>query len=409
MFDELYQRQGALNVSAGTRSNDITNVVFSNANGVSFGLSGSTVTATVKTNYQSSGAYLTTAMASNAATISNIKVSAGASSANLSALTFSNSNGVSFGLSGSTITASVDAGTGGGGSAGTVSGFEPFPLYGAATANSIPEIGSWNFWPIVIPGNIYSGRINMFVSHDDTNGAVGRLSTGSSFASNTTGTLSHRYLLGRSIALYSRGAGANNTQLESFWSNAWTLQLDESVSVALTNATHVTAGASYTLSYICSVGSDGAYTTTTLSTQAARSSASVSMATSAFTASLATVLNLLTGKLNIPYGFNTSVPMGQYWLAVGYSTSRTSLGSSLPDIIPLVNHFGMNAVSTDQHRLFGNTATTGRTMYMPGWGLYTAASGVPPITVQFTEIKQTSAQFYPYLNFINLPADPKQT
>lgn len=40
-------------------------VVFSNANGVSFGLNGSTVTATVSTNYQSTGNYLTTAMASN--------------------------------------------------------------------------------------------------------------------------------------------------------------------------------------------------------------------------------------------------------------------------------------------------------------------------------------------------------
>lgn len=55
------------------------------------------------------GAYLTTAMLSNAATISNIKVSAGTSSTNLSAITFSDSNGVSFGLNGSVITASVAA------------------------------------------------------------------------------------------------------------------------------------------------------------------------------------------------------------------------------------------------------------------------------------------------------------
>lgn len=51
-------------------------------------------------------AYLTTAMQSNAATISNIKISAGAASANLSAVTFSNSNGLAFGLNGSTITGS---------------------------------------------------------------------------------------------------------------------------------------------------------------------------------------------------------------------------------------------------------------------------------------------------------------
>lgn len=43
-----------------------TAYVFSNGNGVSFGTNGSTVTATVKTDYQSAGAYLTTAMASDA-------------------------------------------------------------------------------------------------------------------------------------------------------------------------------------------------------------------------------------------------------------------------------------------------------------------------------------------------------
>lgn len=51
-------------------------------------------------------AWLTTAMQSNAATISNINVSAGATSNNLSALVFSNSNGLAFGLSGSTVTGS---------------------------------------------------------------------------------------------------------------------------------------------------------------------------------------------------------------------------------------------------------------------------------------------------------------
>jgi hypothetical protein len=42
-----------------------TAFVFSNSNGVTFGTNGSTVTATVATNYQSQGAYLTTARASN--------------------------------------------------------------------------------------------------------------------------------------------------------------------------------------------------------------------------------------------------------------------------------------------------------------------------------------------------------
>jgi hypothetical protein len=76
-------------LSAGTTSNLLSAVTFSNSNGVSFGLNASTVTASVATS------------------LTNVNVSAGTTSNNLSAVTFSNSNGVSFGLNGSTVTASV--------------------------------------------------------------------------------------------------------------------------------------------------------------------------------------------------------------------------------------------------------------------------------------------------------------
>ena len=88
-----------IKVSAGTLSSNRSDVTFGDSNGVSWGLNtNGVITATVATNYQSSGAYLTTAMQSNAATISNIKVSAGTLSANRSDITFSDSNGISWGL-----------------------------------------------------------------------------------------------------------------------------------------------------------------------------------------------------------------------------------------------------------------------------------------------------------------------
>lgn len=85
--------------SAGTLSALRSDLTFADSNGVSFGLSADgVITAIVATNYQSQGAYLTTAMQSNAVTISNIKVSAGTLSQARSDLTFADSNGVSFGL-----------------------------------------------------------------------------------------------------------------------------------------------------------------------------------------------------------------------------------------------------------------------------------------------------------------------
>lgn len=65
-----------------------TAYVFSNSNGVSFGTNGSTVTATVATNYQSQGAYLTTARASNDAVGLNTAVSNVTATINSSGFSF---------------------------------------------------------------------------------------------------------------------------------------------------------------------------------------------------------------------------------------------------------------------------------------------------------------------------------
>jgi hypothetical protein len=84
---------GSLAISAGTLSGIRSDLTFSNSNGVSFGLdTNGVITASV-------GAF--------GAGLTNIKLSAGVASELRSDVTFSNSNGVSFGLNAGTITASV--------------------------------------------------------------------------------------------------------------------------------------------------------------------------------------------------------------------------------------------------------------------------------------------------------------
>lgn len=128
-------------LAAGTQTANTTGtVLFSNSNGISFGMSNSSIltashnalttamasnrgsdfvqataafagtsaSGTIASNgiSVSIGPYITTAMLSNAVTLSNIRVSAGTTSNLLSALTFGDGNGISFGLNASTLTAS---------------------------------------------------------------------------------------------------------------------------------------------------------------------------------------------------------------------------------------------------------------------------------------------------------------
>src|SRR6185436_2053375 len=176
------------NFSAGTTSNNLSQVSFKNTNGVSFGLDAGTITATVKTDYQTSGAYLTTAalsgdtskyvqaweitgntagttssaqgtklyfsgganvtLSGNSNTIvvsaaaggggGSVNFSAGTTSSNLGSVVFSNSNAVNFGLSGSTITASVTYVTTSYATAGSATN-----VYGVDSANSTGTVTRW--------------------------------------------------------------------------------------------------------------------------------------------------------------------------------------------------------------------------------------------------------------------------
>jgi hypothetical protein len=125
----LIPGDSGITVSAGTASGFLSEVVFSNSNGVSFGLNGSTITAsavggtgagiavadsvnTVATGTvvfaNSNGVSFGLNGSTLSASIHPLNVSAGTTSNNLSAVTFSNSNGISFGLNGSVLTASAN-------------------------------------------------------------------------------------------------------------------------------------------------------------------------------------------------------------------------------------------------------------------------------------------------------------
>lgn len=144
---------GSITVSAGTLSSQASHLTFQNSNGVSWGFDGANITATVATNYQSQGAYLTTAMASNrgsdfvqanatfhgtnasgtiasdgisvsvAAASASINISAGTTSNNLTDIKFADTIGFSFGLSGSTITGAPAIGVSAGTLAATLGGY----------------------------------------------------------------------------------------------------------------------------------------------------------------------------------------------------------------------------------------------------------------------------------------------
>jgi hypothetical protein len=161
-------------ISAGATLATGPQVVLSSANGVSFGIAGNTITASVATS------------------LTNINVSASGSSANLSAIVFSNSNNVTFGLTGSTVTASAG---GGGGGAATISqwpvgvpalyGFsQAAPIFtgsSGATGGSTQWTASGGVWSVPFPYQLELSRVDGFLSAQATSAGTGSATVGLMF------------------------------------------------------------------------------------------------------------------------------------------------------------------------------------------------------------------------------------
>jgi hypothetical protein len=211
--------------------------------------------------------------------LTNIKVSAGTLSNNLSALTFANSNGVTFGLSGSQITASVNAG----GAGPTVSMYPALPH---AWATSSMYTGA-----STTVGGGSSSTLSFYLSPLVLGAAVTFNGVGAILSAGTaagTGSGTHRHVLG----IYTLNGGTALSRLTNFAFNA------------LHSASSSTA---HTLSFWAGdfAGSTAASTL--------RISGNVSAS--------------LTGLRQVEFNASSSgssLSAGQYWIAHGYNFRSSS-------------------------------------------------------------------------------------
>lgn len=143
--------------------------------------------------------------------LTNIRVSAGTTSNLLSDITFSNSNGVSFGINASTITASVNAG-----GAPTIKSYNNLAGLGGDTALASFNADSLAIFPMgwgVFPGNMSVNTILLRLSTSLT-------ATASSSSNSFTFNLAFYTLNGSTLSLatsgsstFAVGAGTSNTAL----------------------------------------------------------------------------------------------------------------------------------------------------------------------------------------------------
>jgi len=427
--------------SAGTTSNNISDVVFSNANGVSFGLNGSTITASVNpggggglgavaagTQTATSGTVVfsdsngvtfgmsgstrvTASVGAGATATGNFgALAAGTQTATSGTIVFSDSNGISFGLSGSSrVTASytvpstaglisavnVSAGTTSNNmSAVTFSNANgvSFGLNGSTITASVSPGGgggvtlsSWDPWPFVAQTGVgslslqsnTSGAMSLFPFKLDEYVAAEAIGMVLSASFITGSTNSYQQSGTLQWGLFTRATGANSTQLSLAGSNSL------SYAVTYTNS-------SITVSQATSTGTN-AYTYST--------TASAGLNISSGYTGLK-LFNLVLGSTVTP---------GAYWLGMfhrnstvnGNSGIRLSLVGathSLTGLAPFGSFSSAHSTGTNVPLGLGGNFALGQ-------GSYTVAATVTamPSSITMSQITQAGVNLMPYARLFTRP------
>jgi hypothetical protein len=141
----------AVNLSAGTTSNNLTNFVFSNSNNMTFGLSGSTVTGSFNP--------VNIGMSTNGNTAGTTGTFDGGGLQYI----FAGGNNITLSQSanGSSVTLSINGAAGGGGG-GTLSGYDPFH-YGAESVAGQQGAGTLFIQPIKNTPTFQFDRVGMMI------------------------------------------------------------------------------------------------------------------------------------------------------------------------------------------------------------------------------------------------------
>jgi hypothetical protein len=456
-------------ITTGALSGDTTKYMqqwslVGNVAGTSNSIQGSNIYFSGGNNVTLSGNSNTIVVSAAAAAPSPVNVTMNGVSGNLATIQFNNLNGVSFGLNGSTITASAAGGGGvavyasdGSFSTGTVSlsalggaltintaaskiqfsvpatssligtggislssngstisisnasinAFEPLPLLQSGSTTAAPGAGTWYVQPVYIEQPLSGGRWNIMVAHGSTASILRESSA--NFVSNTTGSFSQTAFYERRLALYSIGVGTNSTRLESQWSNNFPLSFSRYIRIASGNtgaATQITISNGATISGICSIDSNGSTTQSTFGgSSTVYTAGSVSIGSTAVTTILSAARVFLSSQLMIPIPFNTTINPGQWYMAQMWTSSSgtSSTGAAMTtigELMSVVNQYGIYGNTNTNARLWLQAATSGSQIF-PGCGMYSAVSSAPPATMAFSDVRTVALGFIPYINYVN--------
>lgn len=365
-WNSVHMQSGTLSGNtSGTSTFTATNVVYQGGNNVTLSLS--------------TGASLATIIFSaNQGTVNLYAVSNTTQSTSGTvdgrSISFGGAGGISVGITGNSVVVS--------GRNVQFSQFVPNAL-GNNTAGLSLGNSSLYFEPMQVPEALSFNRFQQMVSLSLLNLTV---------QTDSTGGISNSWALTRSYGLYTRGTGANSTQLSLLASTSASLGVFASVSVASAAGPNITLSMTNAIAFQNNINATGGLTASTFTLSGTTASAASSVSRS-------NALSDASGVAMMPVAWGTSLSAGDYWFAAVGRSSSTSAGVNVTQAS--MSNIIMTNINANLKQL-GSTVSSGTVQLQPGAGIWTVGTAALPTTVALSDITNLSnaQQFVAFANAV---------
>lgn len=272
------------------------------------------------------------------------------------------------------------------------------PYLGISSVLQAPLVGTWTFDPVIVPFALGSGQINALVS------SLNPFLHGGVFSAASTGSVTRYQTCYQQFALYKLGTGASTTRLESVWSSDASILATWERRLGTANTSSGTISNMLTLSFPSQFNASGGVTYGSTTASGTRSMGASTVASTVIDSLVTAAGTYVSGSIMQIWGFNTSLPAGDYWMAHMWSSSTSSTGTqggltSSGTMLPVPSVFYVQEFIANSYKRVGvSVSDTSSCLQMFHGSLATTTSS-PTAVVATSDIRNLANNYLRYWNY----------
>ena len=263
---------------------------------------------------------------------------------------------------------------------------EAFPPSSVGSFLSSLPAGTWFFEPFVIPYAMTKGQLGIYAS------AAANFLHGAVYSAASTGAVTVNQTINNVLAIYKQGTGASTTRLESYWSSDCSFLATWVRNISTANTSSGTISNGLTLSIPAQFDASGGVTYSQVTTAGTTAMTTSTMASTRADNLITTAGVYLSGGRFDLFGFSTTLPAGQWWLAHMVSSTSSSNGTSggvnpAGTKIPVQSYNFLALTGGQPFKRLGLSTSDASWQQRPWYGSFATTSGTAPANVATSDMR----------------------